>query len=139
MLSKYCSDIANKYGIKVGGVDKLVPNLRDKNKYIEHYRNLQLYLSLGMKLIKIHKVLKFKQSNWLKIYIEFNTKKRREATDKISQIFLKLLINSVYGKIMENKRKRINVKIINNTKDYISVVSKPNFISQKNILLQFIQ
>ena len=139
MLSKYCSDIANKYGIKVGGVDKLVPNLRDKNKYIEHYRNLQLYLSLGMKLIKIHKVLKFKQSNWLKIYIEFNTKKRREATDKISQIFFKLLINSVYGKIMDNKRKRINVKIINNTKDYISVVSKPNFISQKNILLQFIQ
>ena len=92
-----------------------------------------------MKLIKIHKLLKFKQSNWLKIYIEFNTKKRREATDKISQNFFKLLINSVYGKIMENKRKRINVKIINNTKDYISVVSKPNFISQKNILLQFIQ
>ena len=63
MLSKNCSDIANKYGIKVGGVDKLVPNLRDKNEYIEHYRNLQLYLSLGMKLIKIHKVIKFKQSN----------------------------------------------------------------------------
>ena len=53
MLSKYCFDIADKYGIRVGGVSKLVPNLRD-NKNIIHYRNLQVYLSLGMKLGKIH-------------------------------------------------------------------------------------
>ena len=66
MLSKYCSDIANKYGTKVGGVNKLVPNLRDKAKYVVHYKNLQYYLSLGMKLIKVHKILKFKQSIWLK-------------------------------------------------------------------------
>ena len=65
MLSKYCSVIANKYGIKVGGVNKLVPNLRDKIKYVFHYKNLQYYLSLGIKLIKVHKILKFKQSNWL--------------------------------------------------------------------------
>ena len=71
MLSKYCSEIANKYGIKVGGVNKLVPHLRDK-KNIVHYRNLQLYLSLGMKLTKIHKILRFKQSNWLEEYIKFS-------------------------------------------------------------------
>ena len=76
MLSKYCSDIANNYGIKVGGVNKLVPNLNDKIKYMAHYRNLQLYLELGMKLIKIHRILKFKQYNWLKEYIESNTQKR---------------------------------------------------------------
>ena len=62
MLSKYCSDIANKYGINVGGVKKLVPNLRDKIKYVVRYRNLQLYMKLGIKLIKIHRILKFKQS-----------------------------------------------------------------------------
>ena len=68
MLSKYCSDIANKYGIKVGGVNKLVPNLRDKVKYIVYYRNIQLYSELGMKLVKVHRILKFRQSNYLKEY-----------------------------------------------------------------------
>ena len=52
ILSKYCSDIADKYGIKVGTVNKLVPNLRNKEKYVVHYRNLQLYLSLRMNIIK---------------------------------------------------------------------------------------
>ena len=64
MLSKYCSDIADKYGIKVGGVKKLIPNLRDKVKYVVHYRNLQYDLSLGMKLKKVHRILKFRQSDW---------------------------------------------------------------------------
>ena len=73
MLSKYSSDIANKCGIKVCGVNKLVPNLRDKIRYVVHYRNLQYYLSLGIKLIKFHRILNFKKSNWLKKYIEFNT------------------------------------------------------------------
>ena len=68
MLPKYCSDIANKYGIKVGGVKKLIPNVGDKVKYVIHYRNLQYYLSLGIKLVKIHKILKLKQSNCLKKY-----------------------------------------------------------------------
>ena len=60
MLLKYCSNIANKYGIKIGGVDKLVPNLGNKSKYALHYRNLRLYLSLVIKLTKVHGILKFK-------------------------------------------------------------------------------
>ena len=131
MLSKHCSDIANKYGIKVGGVNKLVPDLRDKIKYTVQYRNLQYYLSLGMKLIKVHRILKFKRSNWLKEYIKFNTQKRKESADNFSQALFKLLINCVYGKSMENIRKRISVKLINSSKDYLKCVSKQNFISQK--------
>ena len=102
MLSKYCNKIADEYGKKVGGVNKLVPNLRDKVKHVVHYRNVQYYLSLGMKLIKVHRILKFKQIHWLKEYIEFNTQKRKESADEFNKAFFKLLINCIYGKSMEN-------------------------------------
>ena len=84
-----------------------------------------------MKLTKVHKILKFKQSNWLKEYVEFNTKKRQESTDEFNKKFLKLVINCVYGKSMENIRKRINVRLINDSKKYLKCVSKPNFIPPK--------
>ena len=60
MLSKHCKEVADKYEIKVGDVTKLIPNIGNKTRYVLNYRNLQLRLSLGMKLTKIHRVLKFK-------------------------------------------------------------------------------
>ena len=78
MLSTYCKNIAGKYDIKVGDVKKIIPNLGNKTKYVLHYRNLQLYLSLEMKLTKIHRALQFKQSDWMKRYIDFNTEKRKK-------------------------------------------------------------
>ena len=81
MLSKYCSDIADEYGIKIGGVNKLVPNLGNKSKYVVHYRNLQLYLLFGM---KVHRILKFRQSDWLK-----NTLILIQAKEKMQLIVLK--------------------------------------------------
>ena len=87
-------DIADWYGIKVGGVKKLIPNLGDKLKYVVHYKNLQYYLSLGMKLVKIHRILSFKQSNWLKKYVDFNTEKRKQSNDEFNKNLYKLLNNS---------------------------------------------
>ena len=131
MLSDYCKDIADWYGIKVGGVKKLIPNLRDKIQYVVHYKNLKYYLSLGMKLVKIYRILSFKQSNWLKKYVDFNTKKRQESTDEFNKNLYKLLNNCIYGKSIENQKKRINVKLINDKKSYQRCVNKPNFICQK--------
>ena len=102
MLSNYCKKIADEYEIKVGDIKKLIPDLGNKTNYVVYYRNFQLYLSLGMKLTKIHRVLKFKQSDWKKKYIDFNTKRRINAADDFGKDFFKLIINSVYGKTMEN-------------------------------------
>ena len=87
MLSDFCKEIADKYGIKVSDVKKLIPNLSNKTNYVLHYRDLQLYLSLGMKLTKIHRVLEFKQSDWMKKYIDFNTEKRTNAANSFKKDF----------------------------------------------------
>ena len=133
MLSKYCGEIADWYGIKVGGIKKLIPNLGDKVRYVVHYKNLKNYLSSGMKLVRVHRVLRFKQCNWLKSYVDFNTKKRQESADEFSKGLYKLFNNCIYGKSIENIRKRINVKLINDKKVYQKCVNKPNFISSKII------
>ena len=83
-----------------------------------------------MKLTKIHKVLKFKQSDWMKVYIDFNTEKRTNAANSFEKDFFKLMINSVYGKTMENLRKRINVRL-NNEKYFLKYTSRPTHITHK--------
>ena len=94
MLLNYCRTIANKYHIKIS-VNRLVPPLVNKNKHILHYRNLQLYLLLGTKLTKVQRILKFKQSDWLKKYIDFKTNKRKHVDNIFEKDFFKLMKNSV--------------------------------------------
>ena len=102
ILSKYCKEIDDRYKIKVGDVKKIIPNLGNKTEYVLDHRNLQLCLSLGMKLTKIYRGLKFKQSGWMKKYIDFNTQNRKNAANDFDKGFFELMINSVYGKTMEN-------------------------------------
>ena len=98
ILSTYCEIIRDKYGISIGQVSKIIPTLGKKEKYVLHCRNLQLYLSLGLKLKKVHRVLEFDQSPWLKQHIDFNTQKRMNARNSFEEAFFKLMNNSVFGK-----------------------------------------
>ena len=78
MLSDYCQKIKNRFKISSGNVHKLIPTLHHKEKYVLHEENLKLYLRLGLKSKKVHRVLQFNQKPWLKQYIDFNTEMRKK-------------------------------------------------------------
>ena len=84
-----------------------------------------------MKLTKIHKVLKFKQSDWIKKYVDFSNEERINSAYSFDENFLKFMINSLYGKAIENLRKRINVGLVNNEKDFLKYTSKANHMTHK--------
>ena len=83
-----------------------------------HYRNLQYYLSQDLILKQIHRILEFKQSDWMKPYIDFNIQKRKEATIEADENLFKLSNNAVYEKTMKNMRKRVKIRILTNEKDF---------------------
>ena len=105
-----------KINISIGQVHKLIPTLNKKEKYVLHYRNLQLYTDLGLKIKKVHRALEFNQSPWFKQYMDFNTQKRTQAKNSFEKDLFKLMNTSVFRKTMENLPKRVDVKLVTDEK-----------------------
>ena len=104
---------------------KLTPNLRHKTRYVVHYRNLKLYVH--MVTTKVHRVLTFKQSSWLKAYIDFNTHHRSLSGNSFLRNFFTLMNNSVFGKTQENLPKRVQVDLITDAAVLRKRIAKPSF------------
>ena len=113
--------------IKIDNVEKLVSSFLPKKNYVLHYKNLKQYLEEGMVLKKVHRGIKFNQSCWMEPYIRKNTELIKEAKNAFEKNFFKLMNNSVFGKAIENIRKRQNIQLIDNRKKALNLSSKPNF------------
>ncbi len=113
--------------LTIGKVEKLVPNLNNKIRYVIHHENLKLYLRLGLRLTKIHRGITFHESDFLQPYIQLNTDLRTTGTTEFEKDFYKLMNNSVFDKTMENVRNRINVKLVTNENALNKLTKKSNF------------
>ena len=128
-MSEYQRRLMEDLGLEPPNTEKLLLTLEDKEKYVVHYKNLQFYISQGMKLKKVHRVLEFDQEPWMKPYIKMNTDFCKQAKSEFETDFYKLMNNSVFGKTMENLRNRVDVKIVRagETNKIRKLVSDPSY------------
>ena len=124
--------------IVINGVEKLVSHFKPRKNYVVHYRALRQLLELGMKLTTVHRGIVYYQSSWMEPYIRKNTELRKVALTQSEKDFFKLMNNSVFGKTIENIRKRQNIILVDNRKRARRMVNKPNFeratIFDKNLI-----
>ena len=113
--------------VKMGGVNKLIPNLWNKRKIVVHKKALLQFLELGCVLKKVRRGLKYIERPWLKGFIEKNVKLRQGAKNPFEKDFFKLMNNAVFGKTMENLRKRQTIELVENDKRFLKLVAKSNY------------
>ena len=122
----------------VNGVEKLICHFKPRKNYVVHYRNLRQYLEMGMRITAVHRGISFYQSSWMEPYIRKNTELRKTAANSFEKDFFKLMNNSVFGKTIENIRKRQNIELVDNRKKAAKLTSRPNFdratIFDKNLI-----
>ena len=111
----------------INGVEKLIGSFKPRKNYVVHYCNLKQYLEMGMRLTAIHRGISFYQSSWMEKYIMKNTELRKTAANRFEKDFFKLMNNSVFGKTIENIRKRQNTILVDNRKKALQLSTRPNF------------
>ena len=116
---------------KVNRCEKLICSIEDKEKYVVHIRALKQALYHGLILKKVHRVIKFNQKAWLKPYINMNTKYRIEAKNEFEKNFFKIMINSVFGKTIENLSKHRDIKLVTTDEKSSKLISEPNYYTTK--------
>ena len=129
---KELHDLHNDYPLapelmEVNKIEKLIPNLNNKTNYIIHHESLKLYEKLGLRITKIHRGIKFVESDWLEPYIMKNTNIRMQGKNNFEKDFFKLMNNSVFGKTMENIRNRVDIHLVTDEKQASKFISKPNY------------
>ncbi len=131
-LSETQRDIHSHYSFERNGeYSKLVPNLYAKQKYSLHYRNLKFYLAHGLKLRKVHRVIEFEQTPWMRKYIETNQNLRAASTEDFEKAFFKFMNNSCYGKTCENQRKRTDIRLVTDEEKAMRLLAMPHLIGFK--------
>ena len=113
--------------MKIDKCKKLVCNLRNKKKYVVHIKSLKQALNHGLKSKKVHRIIEFNQEAWLKPYIDMNTELRKLSKNDFEKDFFKLMNNAVFGKTMENIKKRRDIKLVTTDKRRNKLVSEPNY------------
>ena len=116
-------------GVKVNGTRKLIPHLGGRKNYVVHHEALRQLLKYGLRITKIHRGIKFRESDFLSRYITSNTKSRTAAKNEFEKDFYKLANNSVFGKTMENVRERSKIRIVNGLEEdkVLAYIAKPNY------------
>ena len=126
-LSDYQLEVKQRYNLPENKVNKLLQTMFDKSKYVLHYKLLQFYVRLGLRIKKVHRILKFTQSKWHEPYITLNSAMRKKTTNRFEQNYYKLMNNSVYGKTIESKRRRLKVDITREAEKTAKLTSKFEF------------
>ena len=116
---------------------KLLCSLENRVDYMCHYRNLQLYMTLGFVVTKVYEIISFTQEAWMADYVQTNTTARSKTNNKFLKDFYKLLVNSIFGKTLESVRKRINYELVCNIKKFHKLCADPKFKGRKIITDQF--
>jgi hypothetical protein len=126
LLSDNQHDLREQYAISHTATPKLIPNFFDKSQQLVHYQNLQFYLEHGLVLTKVHRAIRFKQSRWLKPYVQANTDLRAKSNDPVETKLRKDMNNSIYGKTCENLTKRTDIKLVTSKETCEKLINKPH-------------